>query len=172
MKYFVKKVGETYGHDFISHNVHNLLHLADDVLNYGKLDNFSSFPFEKKSEKPLQRIIKRISESSIVKKCTGKNDIHLEVELVQEHHEGHLLQNFTRFTQHKVLKGKTFMLKTKEPDCFVQLQNSDIIKIVNLITYQHANRLVSHFFNSINRKYKFNKVDLQKIRILLTRLMP
>lgn len=29
-----------------SHNVHNLLHLADDVQNYGALDEFSAFRFE------------------------------------------------------------------------------------------------------------------------------
>ncbi|KAJ8964072.1 hypothetical protein NQ314_005155 [Rhamnusium bicolor] len=46
MKYFVKKTCEMYGHDFVSHNVHNLVHLAGDVSLNGKLDNFSAFPFE------------------------------------------------------------------------------------------------------------------------------
>jgi len=57
-----------YGKKFISHNVHNLLHLCSDVRIYGCLDNFSAFRFEnymisiKKKEKPLQQLIKRFSE--------------------------------------------------------------------------------------------------------------
>lgn len=48
--YFVQKFGELYGHEFISHNIHSLLHLCDDYKNYGPLDNCSCFPFENLSK--------------------------------------------------------------------------------------------------------------------------
>jgi hypothetical protein len=35
-----------YGNHFVGYNFHNLIHLARDVVNNRKLDNFSSFPFE------------------------------------------------------------------------------------------------------------------------------
>ncbi|KAJ8961593.1 hypothetical protein NQ314_005930 [Rhamnusium bicolor] len=148
MKYFVKKTCEMYGHDFVSHNVHNLVHLAGDVSLYGKLDNFSAFPFEnymsqlkkmlRKREKPLQQVIKRISEGRFIKKVIPTTS-NSAVELFQQHYEGPLLQNFTGISQYKVVRTKKYVLKTREPDCFVQLQNNDIIKIVNFNCFQNGN---------------------------------
>ncbi|XP_011684334.1 PREDICTED: uncharacterized protein LOC105447823 [Wasmannia auropunctata] len=64
---------QLYGDDTIIYNVHNLAHINEDVLMFGSLDNFSAFPFEnymqsikkmlRKSEKPLQKLYKRISEN-------------------------------------------------------------------------------------------------------------
>jgi hypothetical protein len=44
---FVEETISLYGEDFIVYNIHSLINLADDVKNYGSLDNFSAFPFEK-----------------------------------------------------------------------------------------------------------------------------
>lgn len=44
--YFVTQYKEIYGKEYITHNVHNLIHLADDVEQFGSLDNFSAFRFE------------------------------------------------------------------------------------------------------------------------------
>lgn len=70
--YFVKKFEKFYGKHFISHNVHRLLHIAEDYKLYGSLDNCSCFPFEnflqflkkmvRKFEKPLEQVIKRYNE--------------------------------------------------------------------------------------------------------------
>ena len=35
-----------YGNDFVSYNVHSIIHLADDYEKWGPLDNVSCFPFE------------------------------------------------------------------------------------------------------------------------------
>lgn len=69
---FVKKYGHLYGPDFVTYNVHNLLHLSKDVLKFGNLDKFSAFKFENymyqlknkiclASGKPLQQIAKRLA---------------------------------------------------------------------------------------------------------------
>ncbi|KAJ8968786.1 hypothetical protein NQ314_002093 [Rhamnusium bicolor] len=67
---FVSNSKNIYGCGFISHNIHNLLHLVECVKKFGDLDNFSAFPFEnfmqqilrkiRKSDKPLQQVIRRI----------------------------------------------------------------------------------------------------------------
>lgn len=56
----------------MSFNVHNLLHLTNDVKYHGPLDSFSAFKFENKfyqfkqmlqvSRLPLQQLYNRISE--------------------------------------------------------------------------------------------------------------
>lgn len=43
---FVALFAHIYGRSYMSHNVHIILHLADDVKIFGPLNNFSAFPFE------------------------------------------------------------------------------------------------------------------------------
>ncbi|KAK4880526.1 hypothetical protein RN001_008672 [Aquatica leii] len=136
MIYFVKKISEDYGYDFISYNVHNLLHLADDVVRFGNLHRFSSFPFEnymqllkklvRKSEKPLQQIINRVFEFSYIQQ-TPKHISHIAS---NEHYEGNLPEN-CRPPQYKTVKTIKYTLKTNLKDCYVQLFNDDIVKINN-----------------------------------------
>lgn len=70
--WFVSNYGAIYGEKYLSHNVHNLLHLANDVHTFGCLDNFSCFKYENhmqiikkklhQSGKPLQELTNRIFE--------------------------------------------------------------------------------------------------------------
>ena len=46
LRIFVHNFGNIYGHGELVYNVHNLIHLPQDVKNHGPLDNFSAFPFE------------------------------------------------------------------------------------------------------------------------------
>lgn len=69
---FVSNYGIIYGEEYLSHNVHNLLHIADDVKTFGCLDNFSCFKYENNMQKikkklhqcgkPLQELSNRIFE--------------------------------------------------------------------------------------------------------------
>jgi len=73
---FVKKFGSIYGEHFISHNIYALIHLHEDYERYGSLDNVSFFKFENymrtskkmvcKNDKPLQQVVKRCKERSII----------------------------------------------------------------------------------------------------------
>ncbi|XP_031356986.1 uncharacterized protein LOC116180936 [Photinus pyralis] len=70
--YFVRKYGNMYGLHYLSYNVHNLIHLAQDVKRLGQLENFSGFKFENYlynlkrklhiSGRPLEQICNRIIE--------------------------------------------------------------------------------------------------------------
>src|SRR5713101_4936965 len=73
--HFVQSFGELYGEEYISHNVHGLIHLCDDVRKFGSLDSFSAFKFEnymqhlkkclRKPDQPLQQLVRRFLESQI-----------------------------------------------------------------------------------------------------------
>lgn len=70
--YFVSNYGKIYGEEYMSYNVHNLLHLSNDVQNFGSLDNFSCFKYENHMQKiknklhnsgaPLEQFSNRIFE--------------------------------------------------------------------------------------------------------------
>lgn len=80
IEHFICPSIKIYDPDFVSHNIHNLLHLSDCVKLYGSLDNFSVFPFEnymqqlkkvRKSAQSLQQIIRRIIEENNITLCTN-----------------------------------------------------------------------------------------------------
>lgn len=69
---YVEQYRDIYGEDYISSNVHNLVHLADEVRRFGPSIGFSSYPFENRlyyikrllrnGNLPLSQVAKRISE--------------------------------------------------------------------------------------------------------------
>jgi len=61
IKYFIKNLIKIYGSDFISHNIHSLLHLSDCVRLFGSLDEFSAFAFENYMQK-LKKYIRKHSQ--------------------------------------------------------------------------------------------------------------
>ena len=71
---FVKHFSNLYGEEMLVYNFHNLIHLCDDVLIHGPLDQFSAFPYEnflyqikrmvRKPNYPLQQVILRLREKS------------------------------------------------------------------------------------------------------------
>lgn len=74
---YVKTYSNMYGKEYITCNVHNLIHLHNDVLSFGHLDIFCAFPFEKhmqhikkkislKSHKLLQQAVERLSEKKLI----------------------------------------------------------------------------------------------------------
>lgn len=93
LRTFVTKFGDIYGPENVTFNVHNLIHLCDEVKFFKTtLDSFSSFPFEsyictvkkmlRKGETPLQQIARRIHEYSYanfnIKSFESTNSLRLE----------------------------------------------------------------------------------------------
>lgn len=110
MELFVKTFSEIYGSFLISHNVHGLLHVYDDFINFGTLDMYITFPFEnflqelkrtlRKKEKPLEQIIRRHSEGITFLKPQDckfmKNKFHLP------HTDGPVLESFGNVLQFRM----------------------------------------------------------------------
>ena len=89
-----------YGESFVGHNVHGLIHLAEDVKRYGSLYNFSAFPFEsylnvlkkkiRKSHKPLEQLVKRLAEVENQVKGQCKNADRNKAYIFKREHQNDL----------------------------------------------------------------------------------
>ena len=73
LEYFVLQCHDVFGPHFVVYNVHNVIHLADDVENYQcSLNSLSAFPFENhlhtikkfvwSSNNPISQVFKRLAE--------------------------------------------------------------------------------------------------------------
>lgn len=141
LDYFVKTFEQIYGAHFISHNVHSLLHITDDYVKYGPLDNCSCFPFEnymkilkqmiRKNDKPLQQIIKRYDEIYNNDKIKFRN---------------HDSNTFT----------------VKKPDCFVLTSEGEVVQIIEILSVSKV--IVGRSFNSkkdiFEKPIKSSKLDI------------
>lgn len=72
LKCFIQNFGKLYGKESISHNIHGLIHVYDDIQIFVNFNKYSAFSFEnflqnlknllRKHEKPLQQIVTRLKE--------------------------------------------------------------------------------------------------------------
>ena len=90
LHYYVSKAESIYGRTFTTYNVHNLVHLTDDILNHGVgLHEISAFPFEnymqvikkfvRNAKNPIAQIVKRLYELENSGGMYSKKEIHTKV---------------------------------------------------------------------------------------------
>lgn len=134
--HFVQASKVLYSEKYITYNMHNLIHLHEDVKNHGCLDMFSAFPFEnyfqemkkmlRKSAQPLQQLHRRLIEKS-------KNIINFECEsqeypILQKAKNEELLFGCTHSYQE--VKFKNFTLScTKQADSYCYINNKHVVMI-------------------------------------------
>lgn len=91
--YFIKTFIILYGKDNCSINIHNLLHICDDVKKFGMLQEYSAYPFEnfmqkikgyiRKKDKPLQQIINCTYEQNFVE-LSEENNLNSKLKLLNK----------------------------------------------------------------------------------------
>lgn len=161
MHYFVKTFIILYGNDQVSHNVHNLLHICDDVARFGTLDQFSAFRFEnylqslkkllRKPEKPLQQIIRRKYELNNIP--LHNNQSHCFPMLKKQHHLGPVINNISIVMQYKEVILSKFILKITKPDNCCYTVNKKIIIIKNIVSTTDGILLIAQEFLSLEDFY-------------------
>ena len=124
LRNFVKDSAKLYGKQFISYNIHNLIHLTKDVRLYGALDSYSAYEFEnklqvvknlvRKSAKPLPQIVKRLGEieaNSLAKDfIVGSRSLSHKIPQNFEHFDGPLIPGIVGTQLKKVFGEKCFFL--------------------------------------------------------------
>lgn len=113
MEDFVTDFAQLYGENSVTHNIHCLVHLGDEVRRKGSLDKFSAFKFEnfmkiikgfvKKPNQPLQQILKRYEEldgvlPSSASKSSEDNYLHRGGPLPENSKYSHKYKQYKRMT--------------------------------------------------------------------------
>lgn len=156
LKYFVETFIVLYGSQNVSHNIHNLLHVCQDVQQLGSIEKFSAFPFEnfmqslkklaRKDEKPLQQIVRRISEQDFFP--TKSQVSSASPQLNHEHFSGPLLDATATTKQYKNISFGNFILSTSEPNNCCSLIGSDnnIVIIKNILLKDNEIFIIGQMF--------------------------
>ena len=140
---FVKHFSDIYGMEYVTYNVHALVHLHMDAKLYGSLDRISAFPFEnrlgmlkrmiRQPTFPLQQLIRRLFEkqSSQVESSLKSNN---GICTTQLHCHGPLITDINVCEQFCQVIIRDVLIKLSPRDQNVQLKNGDIVSVQNIVT--------------------------------------
>lgn len=165
LKYFIESFQFIYGKQFVSYNIHGILHLVEDYHNFGPLDNCSAFYFEnymkiiknmvRKHEKPLEQVVKRYNQI-----CLNKsNDFMPKHGLKKQHSMGPLVLN-TIDRQYKIVFMDNFTIKiTNNFDCYILTYNNSVIKVLNIAHLKNEDTTDTVVIGTpfLTKKYMFEK---------------
>ncbi|XP_061716589.1 uncharacterized protein LOC133524523 [Cydia pomonella] len=154
LKHFVKTFINLYGAQMATYNLHGLVHLSDDVYEFGALDSCAAFPFEnflqvfkkniRKGAKPLQQIIKRFGEMSNSNFWT-KNILpcgSIYPIFLKPHSSGLLLPGYDKLQQFSSIKFQSFVIKTAHPDSYCVLKHGNIVAVCNIVFSNNVQSMV------------------------------
>ena len=160
--YFVDQLKVLYGRQYMTSNVHNIVHLADDVENYGTLDDFSAFEFEnfmkflkkilRKNEKPLQQIHCRLVEGLHPKSKRDKPTKSWPVLKSRMH----ITLPFNCRNSHQKLEFENFTLTVRQPNNCCTLQNKRILLIEYIGTKDEEAVVIGRTLKKKNRNSKLS----------------
>lgn len=130
LTYFVEHSELLYSKNFVSYNIHALLHVTDDVLRIGPLDCFSAYRYEnhcglmkhylRKNEKPLQQLVKRLYEENLNFVQSNKDPLEKDsVHLSNRHTMNGPLLHTANCIAHQLKKAQRvgkWIITCEEPD--------------------------------------------------------
>jgi len=163
LKKFVNDYSALYGSQYISYNVHSLIHLPFYVLLHGPLDNFSCFRYEnylqeiKKSIKsikyPLQEIFNRIVEKQKIYD-TLPAQLHkiypvLSNEIIHSNPSPLFNINDKLFEKITLELTSTIINVLKEKDRYIMLTNNTLVMVQHIVEPKNEppNLIVKQFIS-------------------------
>lgn len=183
LTYFVDKFCEIYGKEFISLNVHNLLHIVDDYKKFGALDSCSCFPFEnymktlkkmiRKHEKPLEQVIKRYHEFQMFGEyeLNTKSRSSIDIKYLKIYSGGPLPEECIK-PEFKIAIKDSIKINIKSfSDAYIGYTfggKLNIFKVVNICVHKVTNKkvFVTRSFKTIQPFYE-KPINSMKIGIAI-----
>lgn len=137
LEYFVVQFSNLYGRENLVYNIYGLLHVHEDVKEFGNLNNYSAFAFE--NYLGVLKRLKRGGFSSLSQVCrrlserdTFRTPVKLQ-NLTHIHSNGPILGGLGD-PQYKTLLKEDFIVKINKRDQFVKLRSGELIKVRNFAT--------------------------------------
>lgn len=141
---FLTQFSEVFGTQYLTYNIHSLVHLVEDCKDRGVVDNFSCFRYEsflfrlkrfiRSANLPLQQIINRISEIgptlSVIK--TDSSEMCKYEKELDPHESYHLFQDKTVKYFLKLTLGN-IILKADSSDSYVLIKDNHVLRIMYFI---------------------------------------
>lgn len=170
LQHFVESFEKIYGKEYMSHNIHNLLHLSNEVRTF---DSFSSFRFEnflqilksflRKSEKPLQQVIRRYTERRQNRYESMNNKLlhsFYKFELKARHATGLLADEIQDIVESQY--RKLILLGNYEIDCKSEANNCIMTKGGNLLSVKNIVKCTDDTIYIVG--YQLRKTDSLYLR--------
>lgn len=138
---FVTKAKVYLKTEFITHNVHNLVHIVSHCNVYGPVDNFSAFPFENElhvlkravrgTSKVIQQIVSRINERHETSQ-KPRVEVHVEGEVSKPHRKNRWMLHLKGECYSRLyIKGRRVSLL--RGDNFVKMDSGAIVMLNNIV---------------------------------------
>lgn len=177
LHHFVMTTRNLYGHQYLTHNMHGLVHIADSIKDFGPLDSSGAFPFENylqqlkkmihKGDKPLQQIVKRLSE-------IAASNSSLSPEIVDFPHFSHphfngpiLSVSNNKFNQYSCIKFSNFKITNKHPNCYCYMKCGSIVVIENIVHKKPHAVLICREFLEKRNFYSSPFIDSSSLHIYM-----
>ncbi|XP_070159008.1 uncharacterized protein [Polyergus mexicanus] len=162
LQHFVSSFKLLYSVHNISHNIHGLIHIVQDVKKFGTLDYFSSFKYEnylqtlkkllKKPDKPLEQIIRRYIEYEQNKLNQAQESeitcSHFLVDFKSTYTKGPLIEDCYN-PQYQIMRclNTTIRIDTLADNC-CGLRDGKIIEVKNIAYCKELNTnvIIGHEF--------------------------
>lgn len=159
LEHFVEMFREIYGEAYMTSNIHNLVHLVDEVMQFGDLQSICAYPFEsmlgtlktfiRNGNNPLSQAAKPISEMT---QLAGADLINEE----SKHNSVLTKSNNGRNVNHTFLFDKCgdgffskiqfndFFLATDASNSWFLSKNKEIVCVKNILSRENTITLYCH----------------------------
>ena len=178
---FVEYASQLYGQEFVVYNVHCLVHLSDDVKNFGPLDKTSCFPYEnylkhvkkmvRSSNLPFQQVVRRLAELNSVH---VSNKDSLQCPCQYEHDMGPVVDGYEQFIQYRSVRTYNFSLNLSDRDNCVIVDDGCVGIVRNILSLKSKVYLVLCLFRHVSDFFDYpllsSEVGIYRVSHLTERL--
>lgn len=170
LRLFVERFKLIYGSQHFTMNLHNMLHVMEDVTRFGAINTFSTYPFEgylfeikrllRSGHLPLNQIANRLIESEVVKKDSSKEirkDVYPQFMGAPSPHKSDNLNKliFVKYELYSVVKFEKFQINCmRDEDRYILTKDNKIIEINHFVYFDGQTKIYGQAINDIRNYFE------------------